>query len=1259
MTIEPGTRFGPYEIISSLGAGGMGEVYRARDARLGREVAIKVLPGSVADDPERMARFEREARALAALSHPHTLAIFDFGLQAGITYAVTELLEGETLRQRLDRERLPWRRTVEFAAAVAEGLAAAHSKGIVHRDIKPENIFLTSDGRVKILDFGLARIEQTKSALEGATAVTDPGTQAGIVMGTLGYMAPEQLRGGPADHRADIFALGSVLYEMLTGRRAFSYATAAETMAAILRDPVPDVMQDAEVGRIVSRCLEKNPSERFQSAADLAFALRSLLTQPERTQAMPTVQTTPVPHRSPSIAVLPFVNLSADPEQEYFCEGVAEEIASDLSKLRNLRVISRSSSMRLKGRKKDARTISRELGAGYLLEGSVRKADTRLRITAQLIDANEDLQLWSEKYDGSIADIFEFQEKVSRSVVEALRVALSPEENRRLGVPSIDDVRAYDCYLKAQTLFFWTPGRDSLAQALELLNRGLEIFGDNDRLYSSKGLVYTQWINSLSAPPENFPKFLDQAQQCATKALTLNRDSASAHYLQGCIFMQSGKPRNAIECLRKAITLDPSHASAAVILGYLLASGGSSLDEARRLLERAAELDPLTSFTRGAPGWWHLFQGNFDAALTQLADSHREFELKSSPLMIFAVWLQGLDGNSGEVSRIANKIGSALPGHVMASLASFYSHALRGEKGPALSSITTPLEEAARWDDIYPLMMAEGYSLIGERDAAFHWLDRAIDYGITNVPFLSRHDRLLANLRPDSRFSLLLERARRLSGPERVPESVPKRKPSRRTRRAPQSKINSLAVLPLENLSNDPEQEYFVDGMTEALISSLAGIRSLRVISRTSVMRYKGVRKSLPEIARELDVDGVIEGSALQAGNRVRISVQLIHAASDAHLWAQSYERSITDVLSLQNDVAREIAERIEAVLTPAEKAGLAKHRPVSPQGYQAYLKGRHHLGMLTDESLKKAVEWFEEATRHEPEWPSGFAGLAEAHTWLLSGLEIFKTQDRAARARVAAHRALELNPALAEAHASLGLIATYHDWDCSAAETHFRRALDLSSENPGTHLYYAWYLTCLQGKFEDALRELDRAESLDPLNLLIGHMRWCVHLFRFEHDAAIDQVRKALDLEPNFALGHYDLGCVLTLKKRYPEAIAEFETAIRLGGRANNHLGMLGWAHGLSGNTQAAGALLSEMKDRSRQGYVSAYWIAAICAGLNQADEAFDWLNRAVRERDGALIYILSPALHRIWSDPRFAELLRSMGLNHLVKKIEAYIEH
>jgi eukaryotic-like serine/threonine-protein kinase len=287
MTISAGTRLGPYEILSALGAGGMGEVYRARDTRLGREVAVKVLPANRAQDPDAVARLEREAQAIAALSHPNILAIHDLGKDQGVFYVVTELLEGETLRNRLASSGLPWRKAVEIGAAIADGLAGAHLKGIVHRDLKPDNVFITRDGRVKILDFGLARLSPVLSQQDQTSApTTPPQTEPGILMGTVGYMSPEQARGSSADTRSDIFALGCVLYEMLTGRRAFARPTAPETLTAILNEDPPDVSESgkqvpAGLSRLLRRCLEKNPEERLQAARDLAFDLRSILSDSE------------------------------------------------------------------------------------------------------------------------------------------------------------------------------------------------------------------------------------------------------------------------------------------------------------------------------------------------------------------------------------------------------------------------------------------------------------------------------------------------------------------------------------------------------------------------------------------------------------------------------------------------------------------------------------------------------------------------------------------------------------------------------------------------------------------------------------------------------------------------------------------------------------------------------------------------------------------------------------------------------------------
>jgi RNA polymerase sigma-70 factor (ECF subfamily) len=422
-----------YQILAPLGAGGMGEVYRARDARLDRDVAIKVLPESLAGIPEARARFEREAKALATLSHPNLLAIFDVGTDQGICFAVMEFLAGETLRQRLDRGALPLPSVLEIGAAVAMGLAGAHAQGIIHRDLKPANIFLTTNGQVKILDFGLARF--ASPAPLGPTA--DYLTEVGRVMGTAGYMSPEQARGDIPDGRGDLFSLGCVLYEMATGHSAFPGNSAAEVIAAVLRDEPAEMDGSGarippELKQLVARCLAKRIDRRIQSATDLAHALKA---QASGAGQKPAV--TSAPPTRPCVAVLPLQNLAANKaETEYIADSMTEALIAELAKNRFLRVVSRTTMMQFKDSRKPLPQIARELEADAIVEGSVLLAGSWVRITAQLIRADTDEHLWADSYERAARDVLVGQSEVARAVAKEINAVIFDElyhsESRRV-----------------------------------------------------------------------------------------------------------------------------------------------------------------------------------------------------------------------------------------------------------------------------------------------------------------------------------------------------------------------------------------------------------------------------------------------------------------------------------------------------------------------------------------------------------------------------------------------------------------------------------------------------------------------------------------------------------------------------------------------------------------------------------------------------------------------------------------------------------
>ena len=783
MPLSPGSRLGPYEILSPLGAGGMGEVYRARDKKLDRDVAIKVLPAQLTSDPEALARFEREAKAVAALSHPNILSIFDFGMSEGVEYAVTELLEGETLRGKLDSGPIPQNHAIDYALQTAKGLSAAHEKGVIHRDLKPENLFLTKDGHVKILDFGLAKKVGTAASGQDTSAPTVSGhTEPGTVMGTVGYMSPEQVKGLPVDHRSDIFSFGTILYELLSGDRAFRRDTSAETMAAIMRDEPPKLSESGrnipvDLDHIVKHCLEKDRDNRFQTAKDVAFALSvafvSAATGGARIVAAPRASKrnlvpvaaglavllavasvtllrrrplAPSTPASTSIAVLPFTNLSGDKEQEYFSDGLSEELMGLLTKVKELRVAGRTSSFIFKGKAEDLATIGQKLHVATVLEGSVRRSGDQLRVSTQLVNVADGYQIWAETYDRRMTDVFSVQDEIAGAVVAALKVKLLPGERRIASQHRTSSPEAYNQYLLGQHLQNsgnpenWRRAAEAYQKAIALdpgyaaayAGMAIQEFWIADFAETAAGVAQGKQKallaaeKAISLDPDLADGYAARgflrtaitwdwtgAQADFERAFSLNSGDASTHLRYGSLLASLGRLPEAIAATRKATELDPLSKAAWNFLGSYLDANGE-LPKARKALTRALEIEPDFGYAHFHLGVTALLEGHPKAALP-------EFERAIEGLRQAGIAMAEHDlGHSRESQR------------VLEEMIEKYAH-----------------------NGAYQI--AGVYAWRGERDKAFEWLDRAYaqrDGGLPDLKF----DPFLVKLRDDPRYAAMLNR---------------------------------------------------------------------------------------------------------------------------------------------------------------------------------------------------------------------------------------------------------------------------------------------------------------------------------------------------------------------------------------------------------------------------------------------------------------------------------------------------------------------
>jgi serine/threonine protein kinase/tetratricopeptide (TPR) repeat protein len=753
MVLHSGTRLAQYEILEPLGSGGMGEVYRARDLRLERDVAVKVLPEHLAGEPGMRERFEREMRAVAALTHPGIMAVFELAKIGDLSFAVVELLEGVTLRKRLATGALPWTLAAAIGADLADALTAAHAKGIVHRDVKPENIVLTPDGRTKLLDFGLARAEAHAGDTHATLgALTSPG----LLMGTIGYIAPEQIQGQPATAESDIFATGCVLYECVTGRMPFARSTAAEVMAAVLSaEPVPladsGVPAPPELERVIMHCLAKRPADRFRSARDLAFALRALGVD---TGAVSIVSQTPTRTRRPaakSIAVLPFTNLTDDTDAEHLCDGLTESVINCLSQLPKLRVVPRATVFRFKGRADDLASVGLALNVRTIVTGRVALRGGKLNVQAELVDVVNDAQLWGDQYLRDGTDLPSLQQEISFQISEGLRLRLTPEQKKRLAKPSTENSAAYEQYLRGR--YYWnkfTP--DGFKRSVECFERAIALDPNYALAWAGLGDAYgTMGYYGLIPTQEA----MSNARAAAVRALDLDGDLPEAHMTMALTHVFADWSwEEAEKEFRCAIRLNPRHARSLLFYGLFSVAAGEVEDGIARV-RRARDLDPLSSVTNIAVGWAYMFAHDYDAAivaLRQTLDLEPTFRQAQGALCAAYTFAGQYDQAARLLAEHRHVWGVPVPGtEVLPGV-------LEREGPNAFLRRQLALMEAAGGEATYPAIgMVVAHILAGNKEEALTRIERIVNQRNGQSVFLSVEPSL-DSLRDEPRFQAVLAR---------------------------------------------------------------------------------------------------------------------------------------------------------------------------------------------------------------------------------------------------------------------------------------------------------------------------------------------------------------------------------------------------------------------------------------------------------------------------------------------------------------------
>ncbi len=1282
--------FGRYQLQELVAVSGMGVVYRAWDPTLACVVAIKLLSEDTIPDESARCQLITEAQIASSLNHTNICKIKDVIEESGRAGIVMEFVEGQVLTNAIPANvGLPFDVVVEYGIEIAEAVSHAHEHDVVHRDLKSGNVMLDREGHIKLLDFGLSRV-QRRTTVPTALQTPDTGDSSDSIAGTPPYWAPEVLKHSPSDTRSDIWSFGVLLYEMASGQMPFKGATIFELGSAILHDApaaLPDHVPES-LAKIIHHCLRKQIGHRYQHVDEIRAALEAIEQNTGGSSPRPPGGVRAQPPAIRSVAVLPLENLSRAPEQEYFADGLTESLITALAKIVGLRVISRTSIMQYKHAQKTLPQIARELSVDAIVEGSVRRDGDRVRITAELIEGRTDQHLWTESYDRDLSDILSLQSQVASAIASEIKAKLSPSGRTILeGAspatrfaldPSLLETAnpvtestqpsgsinplAYDLYLKGRHFWNNQVSDEDFRKAVEHYQRALEI--DPQSAVTYAGLAHCSLLMGTGEyglrPPS---EMMEKAKVAALKALSIDDSIAEAHLSLAMVkFRFDWDWEGAEKEFKLANELNPGYSVAhswySVYLAVL-----ARFEEAFEEAKMARQLSPFSPVMHFSLGLLLYASGQNEEAIEQLRGTvalDAKFPL-SYVVLGLTFGRKGKFDESIAAFKQALTIAGARP-LWLGFLGQVYAAA--GKTDEAVG-ILNELRTAAANQYVPPVAFAVVYAGLGKTDEAFHWLTKAVEERDGLLIYL-KVGSIFDSLRSDPRFSAILTRV----GLQRDPglEVVhPPPEPVRRLPKPPRPFLSKallgiaaavivfvgiprviemlwpaktiLAIQPFKTLGGDPEAPRLGEIVREEIFTRMSELHrpKLGIVELTT----SDSELSLEQVCANSKATYVLAGSIHPDVNQLAITDQLVSCKDQTGIVGDRH------LVSSDGSGVGAVVENIVGKIFGALPRDVQPSHQVDPKAYEAYLHGRFEWNLRTPQSLMQAISYFQQAIAYDSSYAPSYAGLADCYALLgTPPYTTLRPSEAFPQAKANAQKAVALDPDLAEAHVSLGFSALAYDWNYPEAEREFRKAIELRPDYATAHQYYAYYLTAM-GDVDQAIAERQRAVSIEPksplLNTALGEAFYQAR--RFKDSIAPNQ--QALTIDPHYADAIINIGRAYEQMGMYPQAQQYYQSILAFAPHEPALLALLGHLYAITGQQAAARGIISQLQQMSGVKYVPSVYVALIYIGLGDKDQAFAWLDKAVAERCEYLVYLpTEPMADPLRSDLRFSALLEHLGL-------------